>query len=103
MAAQAFLQISREVLECYYDFDVTYPNASSLVIRICRASALHTDGSTLLAWQALDEALRLAEQMRLYDEHSFDILDPLEAHLRRMAFWQLYILDKYAALIEGNL
>lgn len=88
------------MLHYYNDLDVVSPIASSLVIRICHASALHTDGRTMLAWHSFDEALRLAEQMRLYDERSYNVLHPLEAQLRRFAFWQLCILDKYAALVE---
>ncbi|KAJ4204143.1 hypothetical protein NW759_014980 [Fusarium solani] len=99
---QSFLRASIETLKLYQDFDVAYPDASSLVIRLCQASALHTDGRTPAAWQALNEALGLVEQMRLYDEHSFEGLEPLEARIRRLAFWQVYILDKYGALVEGK-
>ncbi|KAH8661059.1 hypothetical protein BGZ61DRAFT_564556 [Ilyonectria robusta] len=102
LVGQSFLRASREILKLYQDFDVTYPDASSLVIRIYHASALHTDGRTPAAWQSFDEALRLAEQMRLYDERSFEGLEPIEARIRRLAFWQIYILDKYAALVEGK-
>ncbi|KAM0234614.1 hypothetical protein ACHAP5_010008, partial [Fusarium lateritium] len=99
---QSFLQASLETLELYQDFDVARPDASSLIIRICHASALHTDGRTAVAWQALNQILGLVEQMQLYDERSFQGLEPLEARLRRLAFWQVYILDRYAALIEGK-
>ncbi|KAH7190640.1 hypothetical protein BKA60DRAFT_585725 [Fusarium oxysporum] len=99
---QSFLQASLETLELYQDFDVACPDASSLIIRICHASALHTDGRTAAAWQALNQILGLVEQMQLYDERSFEGLEPLEARLRRLAFWQVYILDRYAALIEGK-
>ncbi|KAH6982464.1 hypothetical protein EDB80DRAFT_736809 [Ilyonectria destructans] len=99
---QSFLRASLETLKLYQDVDVAYPDASSLVIRICHASALHTDGRTPAAWQTLNEALGLAEQMQLYNEHSFEGLEPLEARIRRLAFWQVYILDKYAALVEGK-
>ncbi|KIW64074.1 hypothetical protein PV04_09032 [Phialophora macrospora] len=102
MVGQAFLQTTREILKLYEDFDVVNPDSSSLVIRLCQASALHTCARTLVAWQRLDEALRLAEQMRLYDERSYEGLPPLEAQMRRLAFWQLYILDKYASLVEGT-
>jgi Fungal specific transcription factor domain len=102
LVGNIFLHTSREMLKLYQDFDIERPDASSLVIRMFHASALHTDGKIRVAWQVLGEALRLAEQMRLYEERSFEGLDPVEARLRRTAFWQLFIMDKHSALLEDR-
>jgi hypothetical protein len=102
LVGHPFLRVSREMLKLYHDDDIEHPNSSSLVIRISQAGALHTNGKTRVAWQVFRDALQLAEQMRLFDERSFDGLDPMEARMRRIAFWQLYILEKYAAMFEGR-
>ena len=97
-----FLRASREMLKLYHDFDIEHPNASSLVIRMFQAGALHTSGKIRVAWQVFGEAVRLAEQLHLYDERSFEGLDRIEARMRRITFWQLYIMDKYSAMFEGR-
>ena len=102
LVGHVFLHTSRELLKLYQDLDIERPNSSSLVIRMFQASSLHTDGKICVAWQVLGEALRLAEQMHLYEECSFEGLDPVEARLRRVAFWQLFIMDKHSALLEDR-
>ncbi|KAJ4249855.1 hypothetical protein NW762_012198, partial [Fusarium torreyae] len=102
LIGQSFLRASRAALELYHDFDVSYPNSSSLIIRTWHASALHTDGKTTLAWHAFNQIMGFIEQMQLFDELSYQGLEPLEARLRRSSFWQVYILDRYAALVEGK-
>lgn len=59
-------------------------------------------GDADLAWNAMDEAMRLAVQMRLYDECSYEIPDPIEAQLRRNAFWSLYSSDRSACLLNSR-
>ncbi|RSL68095.1 hypothetical protein CEP53_002714 [Fusarium sp. AF-6] len=51
-------------------------------------------GNSALAWHTMDEAIRLAKQMRLHDENSYDGLDPIEAKLCRNAFWFLFSAEK---------
>jgi hypothetical protein len=102
LVGHVFLHTSREMLKVYQDLDIERPNSSSLVIRMFQASSLHTDGKICVAWQVLGEALRLAEQMRLYEECSFEGLDPMEAQLRLIAFWQLFIMDKHSAWLEDR-
>jgi hypothetical protein len=67
-----------------------------------QAATLHTDGKPELAWHLFGEALRLADQMRLYDERSFDSLDPLEVLLRRTAFWTLTAYAQYHHILEEH-
>jgi hypothetical protein len=102
LVGRVFLHTSREMLKLYQDLDIERPNSSSLVIRMFQASSLHTDSKICVAWQVLGEALRLAEQMRLYEECSFEGLDPVEARLCRIAFWQLFMMDKHSALLEDR-
>lgn len=48
------------------------------------------------------EAVRLAQEMRLQDESSYLGLDPIEALLRRTAFWQLSTGDKSYAVLNAQ-
>jgi Fungal specific transcription factor domain len=97
-----FFRASREMLKLFQDSDMDRPNCSSVLIRTMHAGVLHTDGKGRLYNQAFGEALGLVEQMRLYEERSFTGLDPVEAQSRRVAFWQLYIMDRYSAILEGR-
>jgi hypothetical protein len=96
------LQVSRDTLSIYHDLDLKQPESSSLVIRMFQAAALHTDGKPEIAWHLFGEALRLADQMRLYDERSFDSLDSLEVRLRRTAFWTLTAYAQYHHIYEEH-
>jgi hypothetical protein len=48
----------------------------------------------------MGEAIRLALEMRLYDEASLAGLDPAEAQLRRTVYWQLHTGDRSAAILN---
>ncbi|TDZ34375.1 hypothetical protein C8035_v009367 [Colletotrichum spinosum] len=48
----------------------------------------------------MGEALRLVQEMRLYEEKSYETLEWPEAHLRRNVFWHLYIGDKSASILN---
>ncbi|KAF9875390.1 C6 transcription factor [Colletotrichum karsti] len=98
--AWPFLRTSREALRLYQDYDVEHPESSSIIIRYFHSNALHALGKTRVSWHVMGEALRLVQEMRLYDESSFQGLEWPEAHLRRNAFWHLYIGDKSASILQ---
>lgn len=54
----------------YASHEISDPTATSLVIRICRSSYHHLNGDANLAWHFMDQAMSLAQVMRLHDEHS---------------------------------
>ncbi|WAO97401.1 Zn(2)-C6 fungal-type domain-containing protein [Fusarium falciforme] len=90
------------MLHPYAGYDISYPTSASLVIRIFQASCYQMMGNSALAWHTMDKAIRLAEQMRLYDENSYDGLDPIEAKLRRNAFWFLFSASRSASVMNGR-
>lgn len=98
--AWPFLRTSREALRLYQDYDVEHPESSSVIIRHFHSNALHALGKTRVSWHIMGEALRLVQEMRLYDETSFGGLEWPEAQLRRNAFWHLYIGDKCASILQ---
>ncbi|KAF4782821.1 hypothetical protein HER10_EVM0003273 [Colletotrichum scovillei] len=98
--AMPFLKTSREALRLYQDYDIEHPESSSIVIRYFHSNALHALGKTSVSWHAMGEALRLVQEMRLYDEKSFRNLEWPEAQLRRNTFWHLYIGDKSASILN---
>ncbi|KAI3545313.1 hypothetical protein CABS03_04037 [Colletotrichum abscissum] len=98
--AMPFLRTSREALRLYQDYDIEHPESSSIVIRYFHSNALHALGKTSVSWHAMGEALRLVQEMRLYDEESFRNLEWPEAQLRRNTFWHLYIGDKSASILN---
>lgn len=100
--ATLFLNASETTLRLFSAQDVANPTSSSLSIRIIQSSCHHVMGDADLAWNAMDEAMRLAVQMRLYDECSYEILDPIEAQMRRNAFWSLYSSDRSACLLNSR-
>lgn len=98
--AMPFLRTSREALRLYQDYDIEHPESSSIIIRYFHSNALHALGKTSVSWHAMGEALRLVQEMRLYDEESFRNLEWPEAQLRRNTFWHLYIGDKSASILN---
>ncbi|KAL6354146.1 hypothetical protein LRP88_12480 [Fusarium phalaenopsidis] len=100
--ATLFLNASETTLRLFSAHDVANPTSSSLSIRIMHSSCHHVMGDADLAWNAMDEAMRLAVQMRLYDECSYEIPDSIEAQLRRNAFWSLYSSDRSACLLNSR-
>lgn len=100
LLGQHFLRASRDMLRNYQDIDIEQPEYSSLAVRYYHSNALHAVGKTMVSWHVLGEAVRLSQEMRLYDEQSYRDIDPLEAHLRRSIFWQIYTADKSAAILN---
>jgi hypothetical protein len=97
-----FLTASRDMLACFEDWDITHADSSSLAIRMAQSGAFHNLGQTRKSWHILGEALRLAMDMRLFDEASYFNLDPLEAKLRRNLFACIYMADKSASILNSR-
>ncbi|KAH6633807.1 hypothetical protein C7974DRAFT_308974 [Boeremia exigua] len=95
-----FLRASREMLKIYQDLDIEQPDYTSLAIRYYHSNAFHAVGKTRVSWHVLGEAVRLTQEMRLFDEQTYLGLDPMEAHLQRSTFWQIYTADKSAAILN---
>jgi len=69
------------------------------VTRFYHANALRAIGKTRLGWHILGEAIRLTQEMRLYEESSFENLDPVEEHLLKNIFWQIHAVDRSASIL----
>ncbi|KAK9343134.1 hypothetical protein V1522DRAFT_414078 [Lipomyces starkeyi] len=102
LVADAFLQASRHCLNSYLEADLEHPNANSVAIRYFHSNCLHAAGKPKFSWHIFGEATRLAQAMQLHDESSNEGLFPVEAELRRRAFWIVYIGDKSAAILNSR-
>jgi hypothetical protein len=69
---------------------------------MAQSGAFHNLGQTRKSWHILGEALRLAMDMRLFDEASYLNLDPLETKLRRNLFACIYMADKSASILNSR-
>lgn len=93
---------SRKLLRCFQDQDVDRPCAVSIITRYFHSQCTHAAGQLRLSWYILGEAIRVAQELRIYDEDSFGALSMREAHLRRSIYWQLSTGDKSAAILNGR-
>lgn len=100
--AAILLNSSRQMLRTFEDLDVLEPCANSIIIRYLHVQAIHAFGQMRVSWYVFGEAVRLAQEMRLQDESSYLGLDPIEALLRRTAFWQLSTGDKSYAVLNAQ-
>lgn len=103
LIAPLFLRATRETLRIYEDYDLEYPNSSSLTIRLFLSSAIQiATGTQGVAFHILSEAGLIAMRMGLYDESSLQGREPIEENLLRNAFWQLYVCDKTALVMKAR-
>ncbi|KAH6689907.1 hypothetical protein F5X68DRAFT_230510 [Plectosphaerella plurivora] len=103
LVAPLFLRAARRVLATYEDYDLEYPDSSSIRIRTLFSSAIQSATGMLgEAFHVLNQAGLIAMSMRLYDERSLQGLDPVEETLLRNTFWQLYISDQTALVMKGR-
>lgn len=102
MVAGLFLQASRHCLQSYLESDLESPNANSVTIRYFHSNCIHASGKPKYSWHIFGEGTRLAQVMQLYQESSFEGLFPIEAEMRRRAFWILYMGDKSAAILNNR-
>ncbi|KAL4773306.1 hypothetical protein BDW60DRAFT_206597 [Aspergillus nidulans var. acristatus] len=89
------LKASRDMLKIYEDFDLEFPDSTSLSIRSLQSSTLqHITGRKGAAFHVLGQATLLAQSLHLYDEQAVLKNDPIESRLLRLTFWILYSDDK---------
>ncbi|KAH8675079.1 putative C6 transcription factor [Ilyonectria robusta] len=100
--ADIFLKSSRSCLNHYLEADLESPNANSIAIRYFHSNCLHAAGKPKYSWHIFGEATRLAQVMQLHEETSLEGLFPIEAELRRRAFWIVYMGDKSAAILNNR-
>ncbi|KND90714.1 hypothetical protein TOPH_04647 [Tolypocladium ophioglossoides CBS 100239] len=100
--ADIFLEASRDCLNHYLEADLESPNANSITIRYFHSNCVHAAGKPKYSWHIFGEATRLAQVMRLHEEASLEGLYPVEAELRRRAFWIVYMGDKSAAILNNR-
>ncbi|KAK0110892.1 hypothetical protein ONS96_002478 [Cadophora gregata f. sp. sojae] len=98
-----FLHASRDMLRVYEDYDLEFPESSSLIIRQWHSVALQNiTGKTGSAWHRHGEATLLARRLHLYDEVALSaIRSPRKSQMLRASFWQLYLTD-VAAVVTGT-
>lgn len=99
--AWPFLQASRNMLACYQDLDIQAPDSSSIIVRYYQANALHALGKTRTSWHVMGEALRLAQEMRLFDEGVYQSIDAVEGQILRNVFWHMHSGDKSASILNN--
>ncbi|TPX14567.1 uncharacterized protein E0L32_005259 [Thyridium curvatum] len=103
LVADIFLQASRNCLHSYLEADLEHPNANSVAIRYFHSNCLHAAGKPKYSWHIFGEAVRLAQVMQLQEESSHEgAYFPVEAELRRRAFWIVYLGDKSAAILNNR-
>lgn len=102
LIADSFLKASRNCLESYLEADLEQPNANSVTIRYFHSNCLHAAGKPKYSWHIFGEATRLAQVMQLNDQAAYEALYPVEAELRRRAFWIIYTGDKSAAILNNR-
>ncbi|KAL2838625.1 hypothetical protein BJY01DRAFT_257971 [Aspergillus pseudoustus] len=100
--SEIFLKASRNCLNSYIEADLETPNASSIAIRYFHSNCIHAAGKPKYSWHIFGEATRLAQVMQLHEESSLEGLLPIEAELRRRAFWIVYMGDKSAAILNNR-
>ncbi|CVK85387.1 hypothetical protein FPRO06_07494 [Fusarium proliferatum] len=100
--ADIFLNASRSCLNQYLEAELENPNANSITIRYFHSNCLHAAGKPKYSWHIFGEATRLAQVMQLNLETSLEGLQPIEAELRRRAFWIVYMGDKSAAILNNR-
>lgn len=99
--AWPFLQASRNMLACYQGLDIQGPDSSSIIVRYYQANALHALGKTRTSWHVMGEALRLAQEMRLFDESIYQSIDAVEGQILRNVFWHMHSGDKSASILNN--
>ncbi|KAF4945904.1 hypothetical protein FSARC_14321 [Fusarium sarcochroum] len=100
--ADIFLNASRDCLNHHLEAELENPTANSITIRYFHSNCLHAAGKPKYSWHIFGEATRLAQVMQLNMETSLEGLQPIEAELRRRAFWIVYMGDKSAAILNNR-
>ncbi|KAF7556019.1 hypothetical protein G7Z17_g1692 [Cylindrodendrum hubeiense] len=100
--ASLFFRASQQILRSYEEYDLEYPDSSSLMIRNlhCTASQ-HITGKSGVASHLLGQAMLIAQSLHLYTEQSIASHNAVEGQLLRLNFWHLYLSDK-AGVCHGT-
>jgi hypothetical protein len=85
--APAFYRSSWEMLKLYEEYDIEFPQSTSVTIRLIHSSCLHHIGKTKASWHVLNQALLLAKDLVPCEQHLLAVRDPIEALLLRHNFW----------------
>lgn len=103
LLTKPFFNASREMLSTFESYDLEHPNSSSLTIRMLHSTALQQmTGKSGAAWHVLGHAGLLAQNLRLFSEEAVQQHEPLESHLLRLNFWQLYAADRTAEVLRAR-
>lgn len=70
-------------------------------MRYYQANALHAHGKTRMSWHVMGEALRLAQEMRLFDESAYQNVEAVEGQILRNVFWHMHSGDKSASILNN--
>lgn len=98
-----FLNASRNCLNHYLEADLENPNANSITIRYFHSNCMHAARKPKYSWHIFREATQLTQVMNLHQETSLEGPLPIEAELRRRAFWIVYMGDKSTAILNNRL
>lgn len=101
IVAMPFFRVSPQILKSYEDYDLEYPNSSSLSIRILHyTAAQHITGKCGLAFHLIGQAPLIAQSLSLNSEQPIIRDDTIESQLLRLTFWHLYLSDKASACLK---
>lgn len=96
--AQACHEASRYITVATYD----PPSSTHVVIRYFDCVYHFCEGHDATQHAALGEACHIAITLRMHEESSYESLDPIEAEVRRRAFWLLFGADKSESILLGR-
>jgi hypothetical protein len=97
-----FFHVSQEMLNLHQEYEIEHPDWVTLAIWILHACSLYTIGKTQLAGHFLAQARWAVQELRLWDECSFQNLDPVTAQLLRYQFALIFIADKSTSIIRDK-
>jgi hypothetical protein len=97
--APLFFQASRDMFNLHHEAEIEHLDWTTLAIWILHGSSLYTIGRTRLAWHSLGQLRWAVQELRLYDEATYENLDPLNAQILRYQFSMIFIADKALPII----
>ncbi|KIM93829.1 hypothetical protein OIDMADRAFT_137063 [Oidiodendron maius Zn] len=100
--AEIFYHASKRSLNLYRAEDLKHPTSTSIAIRYFHSGYRHAAGIRPRLWHDLEDAIRLMQAMRLYDEVSYRNMDYIESQLCRRLFWIIFTADKSAGILNNH-
>ncbi|KAH8897585.1 hypothetical protein GQ53DRAFT_884219 [Thozetella sp. PMI_491] len=99
--SKLFLLASRATLQLYEEYDLQYPDSTSLTIRMWYSAATQNrTGRVGTSYHYHAEAAYLAQRLRLYNEKAVQRESNVESQVLRAIFWLLFLADKTASALE---